>query len=108
MRPAGHLLTALPRQLGIEDEDSRACASAAECFACCYAVDLCCAVPFQGEVEQGHNRFNLMLFVFYEACWPCMRIARACGCLDDEGIRKLARRRPLRGFEEPETEVLNA
>ena len=98
MQPVGRALTALPRQLGIEDEDARACASAVECFACCYAIDLGCTVPFMRDVEADpRGRDSLSLFAFYEVCWPCLRLARACGLVDDARIRTLARQTdPLR------------
>ncbi len=89
---AGRLLNALPDQLGMQDRDARACTVAGECFACCYAVDLACAVPFMQNVETGENRYNLAFFPFYELCWPCLWSARACGLIDNPGIRALVRR----------------
>ena len=81
----------LPNQLGIEDEDTRAIVAGAECLACCYSIDLCCTVPFMRSVEEGENKHNLSLFIFYELCWPCLMAARAVGLLDDAGVRAVPR-----------------
>ena len=95
---AGHALNALPRQLRIEDEDARTCCAVAECFACCYAVDVGCTLPFMAQVEEGDDRYNVRLFAFYEACWPCLWCARAFGWTNNEQIRTLPRRMGLQGF----------
>lgn len=91
----------LPNQLGITDEDTRATIAGAECLACCYTVDLCCTVPFMWEVEEGDNRRNLSLFIFYELCWPCMRVARAVGLMNDAEIRAVPRSLGLHAFPSP-------
>ena len=92
MRGAGRLLNVLPDQLGMSDDrDTRAGVMAAQCIACCYAVDVCGAVRFMQSVETGENRYNLALFVFYEWCWPCLWCARTCGLMDDARIRALTR-----------------
>ena len=91
----------LPNQLGIEDEDTRATVAGAECLACCYSIDLCCTVPFMHSVEEGDNKYNLSLFIFYELCWPCMGAARAVGLMTDENIRAVPRRLGFHAFDSP-------
>jgi hypothetical protein len=93
MRAIGRALNVLPDQLGMgdEDRDMRTGLVAAQCIACCYAVDVCGAIPFMQSVEQDENRYNLALFAFYEACWPCLWCARTCGVVDDARIRALTR-----------------
>jgi hypothetical protein len=82
----------LPNQLRITaNEGARATLAGAECLACCYGVDVCCAIPFMQSVEEGENRYNLTLFAFYELCWPCLCVARAVGLADNARLRELPR-----------------
>ena len=80
MRIAGSMLNYPPDQLHIyRDSDDRACCAACECFSCVYLMDILCTVPTMRAIEEGENRYSLLNLPFYEACWPCMRVALACG-----------------------------
>jgi len=81
----------LPDQLGIENEDARAAVTGFECLACCYTIDVCCAIPVLQHIETGENRYNLALFAMYELCWPCLWTATATGATDAARIRAVTR-----------------
>ena len=88
----GRALNHLPREvLEWENEDARTCCATAECFGLCYLMDVFGAVGTMTAIEEGANRRSLHLFVFYELCWPCMRVATCCCGMSHEEARGIPR-----------------
>ena len=94
----GRALAYVPREaLGWKEEDEGqtaaedavVCCGAAQCLGLCYLCDVLGAVSTLGHFEEGLNKRSLPLFAFYEACWPCMRLAGCC--LARETVRRLPR-----------------
>ena len=80
----GRLLETLPVAIGVDDPQSRTCCGALSCFGCVYCMDIYCTLPTMRQIETGEEAYDMRLLPFYEACWPCMSLARRSGREDSE------------------------
>jgi hypothetical protein len=79
-------------QAAAAKEDAVVCCGAVQCLGLCYLCDVLGAVSTMVHFEEGLNKRSLPLFAFYEACWPCMRLAACCFCcFTREDVRALPR-----------------
>ena len=73
----GKVLNYIPDQLEIEDENSRACCVALECYSCAFLSDLTGLGAMQ-LIEPDDRKFNVQVFCKYIYSWPCRLYLHCC------------------------------
>ena len=73
----GKVLNYIPDQLKIEDENSRACCVALECYSCAFLSDLTGLGAMQ-LIEPDDRKFNVKVFCKYIYSWPCRLCLHCC------------------------------